>query len=230
MENKAINIAAVKKIAIALEHLRHKVAFVGGAMISVYTDDPAADEVRPTMDIDLSLTLEGYSAWTKLQEELTILGFSPDHTSNVICRFRYEDITVDIMPDDENVIGFSNPWYKPGLQNVQSYTMDDDLDINILPLPYFIATKFSAFNGRGKGNYITSHDFEDIVYLTDNTTSIVKQINESESAVKEYLKKEYQTIWENSNRREIIACHLQPLIRSARLNMIEDKIKQIIEL
>jgi hypothetical protein len=29
--------------------------FVGGAVISLYTDDPATDEVRPTSDIDLTL-------------------------------------------------------------------------------------------------------------------------------------------------------------------------------
>lgn len=133
------------------------------------------------------------------------------------------------MPDNENVIGFSNPWYKPGLQKVVRYSLPDGPDINILPLPYFIATKFSAFNGRGKGNHVTSHDFEDIICLTDNTTTIVKQIKEADSAVKEYLKKEYRAIWEYTNRTEIISCHLQPLIRTARLKVIEGKIMQIIE-
>jgi predicted nucleotidyltransferase len=74
MENKTINIGIVKKIAIALKHLRPKMAFVGGAMISVYADDPAADDVRPTKDIDLSLTLESYRAWAKLQEDLAAFG------------------------------------------------------------------------------------------------------------------------------------------------------------
>ena len=120
MENKALNIDIVKKIAFALKHLRPKVAFVGGAMISLYADDPAADEVRPTTDIDLSLTLESYGAWAKLQEELAALGFQPDQNSKAIYRFIYDDVTVDIMPDDEKVIGFSNPWYRPGLQKVKS--------------------------------------------------------------------------------------------------------------
>lgn len=55
MENKTINIGVVKKIAVALKEMRKKVAFVGGAVISLYTDDPAADELRPTKDIDLVL-------------------------------------------------------------------------------------------------------------------------------------------------------------------------------
>jgi hypothetical protein len=230
MENKTINIGVVKKIAVALKHLRSKVAFVGGAMISLYADDPAADEVRPTKDIDLSLTLESYGAWAKLQEELATLGFQPDQTSKVICRFLYDDVTVDIMPDDEKVIGFSNPWYRPGLQNVQSYQLPIGPDINILPLPYFLATKFSAFHGRGKGNHVTSHDFEDIIYLTDNATTVVNQIKAADTDVKDYLKKEYRSVWGNSNRTEIISCHLQPLIRSARLKVIEGKIEAIMEI
>jgi hypothetical protein len=157
------------------------------------------------------------------------LGFSPDQHSKVICRFTYEDVTVDIMPDDEKVIGFSNPWYRPGLQKVKAYSLPDGPDINILPLPYFIATKFSAFHGRGKGNYVTSHDFEDIIYLTDNASAIVEQISEADADVKNYLRGEYQAIWDNGNRTEIISCHLQPLIRKVRLKVIEDKITRIIE-
>jgi hypothetical protein len=229
MENKAINIGVVRKVAIALKHIRTKMAFVGGAIISLYADDPAADEVRPTKDIDLSLTLESYGAWAKLQEELAALGFQPDQNSKVICRFVYDDVTVDIMPDDEKIIGFSNPWYRPGLQKVESYKLTDGPDINILPLPYFLATKFSAFHGRGQGNHVTSHDFEDIIYLTDNATTIVNQIKESDEGVKDYLKKEYRAVWENNNRTEIISCHLQPLIRTVRLKVIERKIAQIIE-
>jgi hypothetical protein len=229
VENKAINIDIVKKMAVALEHLRPKVAFVGGAIISLYADDPAADEVRPTTDIDLSLTLESYGAWAKLQEELAALGFRPDQNSKVICRFLYDNVTVDIMPDDEKVIGFSNPWYRPGLQKVQSYQLPDGPEINILPLPYFLATKFSAFHGRGQGNHVTSHDFEDIIYLTDNAATVVNQIKEADADVKDYLRNEYRAVWRNSNRTEIISCHLQPLIRTARLQVIEGKIAQIIE-
>ena len=132
MENKVINIGVVRKIATALKHLRTKVAFVGGAVISLYTDDPAADELRPTKDIDLSISLEGYGAWAALQEQLTELGFSPDAASKVICRFTYEDVTVDIIPDDEKVLGFSNPWYKPGLQKVHPFMLPDGPEIMLL--------------------------------------------------------------------------------------------------
>jgi ribosomal protein S18 acetylase RimI-like enzyme len=41
------------------------------------------------------------------------------------CRFLFDDVIVDIMPDDEKVIGFSNPWCRPGLQKVQRYQLLD---------------------------------------------------------------------------------------------------------
>lgn len=135
---------------------------------------------------------------------------------------------VDIMPDDERVIGFSNPWYKPGLQNLITYSLPDGPDINLLSLPYFIATKFSAFRGRGENQYRTSHDFEDIIYLTDNCMSIVSSIESIEGEVKNYLREEYKQVWNNEYRTEIISCHLSPLIREERLAIIESKIQQII--
>jgi hypothetical protein len=228
MENKVINIGVVKKVAIALKELRNSIAFVGGAVISLYADDPAADEVRPTKDIDLSIALEGYGQWAMLQEELAKLQFFPDSSSKVICRYTYDDVTVDIMPDDEKILGFSNPWYKSGLQQLKLFTLEENLSINIFSLPYFLATKFTAFHGRGKDDHRGSHDFEDIIYLTDNTTTIVEQIRNAEPEVKSFLINEYYAIWINLNRNEIISCHLSPIIRAGRLPIVENKIKEII--
>ena len=57
MENRIINIAVVAEVAKALKELKDQMVFVGGAVVSLYTDDPAADEIRPTADIDLTLKL-----------------------------------------------------------------------------------------------------------------------------------------------------------------------------
>lgn len=83
------------------------------------------------------------------------------------------------MPSEDSSFGPSNPWYKPGLKELQKIHLETDLDIFILPLPYFIATKFAAFNSRGKVEYRTSHDFEDIIYITDNRLNFVEEIRSS---------------------------------------------------
>lgn len=45
MYNKVINLALVAQVAHGLKELREKMVFIGGAVISLYTDDPAADEI-----------------------------------------------------------------------------------------------------------------------------------------------------------------------------------------
>jgi len=63
LENRIINIAVVAEVAEALQNLKNKVAFVGGAIVRLYVDDPAADEIRPTQDIDITLNVLGLGEW-----------------------------------------------------------------------------------------------------------------------------------------------------------------------
>ena len=48
MQNKVINLALVAEVEKGLKELNEKMVFIGGAVISLYTDDSAADEIRPT--------------------------------------------------------------------------------------------------------------------------------------------------------------------------------------
>lgn len=223
MEGQAINIAIVKKVALGLKELKEEMVFVGGATLSIYANDPAADPVRPTSDIDLSISLAGYRAWNKLQERLQELGFYPDMESKVICRFTFQGITIDVMPDDSNILGFTNPWYQPGLDKALLIQLDTDLEIRVLPVAYFLATKFHAYHSRG-GDSRMSHDFEDIIYITDNRLDLIKEIATSPDDVRKYLQDEYGLIWNNSYREEILSCHL---VEKNRLLMLEEKIEAI---
>jgi hypothetical protein len=55
MENRTINIGVVAEVAKALAELKKQMVFVGGAVVSLYADDPAADEIRSTADIDMTI-------------------------------------------------------------------------------------------------------------------------------------------------------------------------------
>ena len=57
MKNSFINREATKKIALALGELNENVVYVGGAIVSLYIDDPSGEDVRPTKDIDISLDI-----------------------------------------------------------------------------------------------------------------------------------------------------------------------------
>ena len=75
MNNKVINLALVAQVANGLQELKDKMVFIGGAVISLYTDDPAAEEIRPTSDIDMTINLANYIEWAQMQERLAELGF-----------------------------------------------------------------------------------------------------------------------------------------------------------
>lgn len=228
MHNKIINLALVAQVAQGLKELKEKMIFIGGAVISLYTDDPAADEIRPTTDIDMTINLANYTEWTQMQERLAELHFHPDPQGQSICSYKYKDISIDIMPADDSSIGVSNTWYKPGFSQLQEIKLPEGISINILSSPYFLATKLEAFKDRGENDFYGSHDFEDIIYLLDNRIAIVDEILEAETDVKEYIKQELTAIKNHPQAEEIIAMHIHPLVREERLQILMEKIEKLI--
>ena len=118
MYNKAINIGVVAEVAEGLQQYREQVVFVGGAVISLYTDDPAADEIRPTKDIDFTINIVNVGEFHKTIEELGKLGFHPDPYGTSICSYTYKKYPVDIIPAEDNAFGSTNRWYKIGFEDL----------------------------------------------------------------------------------------------------------------
>ena len=85
LKNTHINREATKIIARALGELNERVVYVGGAVVSLYINDPAADDVRPTKDIDISLEIASIGELEKLRTLLTEKGFVQSHEDQVIC-------------------------------------------------------------------------------------------------------------------------------------------------
>lgn len=220
-----INIVRIKAVANALNDLKEKVVFVGGATISLYPDRPVF-EVRPTDDIDVIIEILNYVDRAKLEERLRSIGFSHDIESGVICRYKIQGIIVDIMPTNDPSIGFTNIWYPEGFEKAIDYEIDEISTIKILSAPYFIATKLEAHKGRGKNDGRTSQDFEDIVYVLENRESIWEEMNNSGRSVKEYLRTEFQILLENPNLFEWIDSHVERGSPPATY-LIIDKIKKI---
>ena len=227
MYNRVINLALVAQVAEGLKELREKMVFIGGAVISLYTDDPAADEIRPTTDIDMTINLANYAEWAKMQERLAELKFYPDPEGQSICSYKFEKIAIDIMPADDSSIGVSNKWYKPGFKYLQQIVLPKGISINILPAPYFLATKLEAFKDRGGNDFYGSHDFEDIIYLLDNRTTIVEEILAADEDVRQYIKQELILIKNHPQAGEILAMHIHPLVREDRLPIMLEKMNEL---
>ena len=165
MKNTLINRRATVKVAKALEELCSEVVFVGGAMVSLYIDDPNAEDIRPTRDIDLTFQITTAGELEQLRQKLIAKGFREAADSSVTCRFKYDDLLVDVMSTKEVGWAPGNRWFLSGFDQSFEFPLEDMI-IRLLPLPYFLAAKFDAFFDRGIEDVYASKDLEDLVYLS----------------------------------------------------------------
>ncbi|OJW77425.1 MAG: hypothetical protein BGO69_18795 [Bacteroidetes bacterium 46-16] len=214
------NIVRIKGVYHALRELGKQVVFVGGATVSLYADKPEHADVRPTNDVDVLVEIATYGEFAKVQEKLNELGFEVDAESNVICRYKHQGLIVDVMPTEEDVLGFKNKWYPEGFVNKEIIALDEHVSVNIFTAPYFIASKLEAFGDRGGNDGRTSSDFEDIIFVLDNRDSIWEEIERSNDKVKEYLKDEFKKLIENQYAEEWISAHLEYQTVAARARRI----------
>ena len=134
----------------------------------------AAPEVRSTLDVDIIVKVATRSDYYRLEASLRKLGFDqPTETGTPICRWKVSGILVDVMPTDTRILGFSNRFYDEAIENAEKVCIDEGLEINLVTPSFFLATKIEAFHGRGNGDYLGSHDMEDIVTLIDGREEIV---------------------------------------------------------
>ena len=227
MKNSIINKGVIKIIAQALGELNEQVVYVGGATVGLYVNDPAADDVRPTKDVDISLSIASLFELENIREYLSEKGFIQTADDDVICRFRYNDIKVDVMNTRDIGWAPANPWFFPGFMLKETVDIDGQT-IQILPLPHFLASKFTAYYNRGNNEPRTSHDFEDVVYILDNRLDLEEQIISSPMDVKAFLKSEFESILSNKMKQEAIYGNLFYETRDERFHLILDKLKAIV--
>jgi hypothetical protein len=216
------NLARLLKVAHGLGDLCDQVVFVGGSVAELYADNAAATEIRPTMDVDCVVELATYGDLDSFEALLRSKHFKNDIESGVICRWTFGDETVDIMPDDENIMGFSNRWYKRSFSHrIQKMLEDEDkTTIYVLPPLYYLATKIEAIRGRGGVDLRFSHDLEDLVYVLNNYNSVRADFdNETNAELTEFLSLWAQEMLQRRNHQEEIECML-PYGDESRLEYI----------
>lgn len=204
------NLLRIKSVGLILKELDQEFVFVGGATVSLYATDPElSGEVRPTNDVDVVVELASYGGYSALDEKLRSIGFVNDVASGVICRYKIRGIIVDIMPTEPEVIGFSNKWYPEGFSNAIEYKLDEEITIKYFSLPYFFASKWEAFKGRSNGDYRSSKDFEDLVYVLENVDNFEEQMKSAPTHLINYLRKELSNVMFTDAFEEGIYAHLQ---------------------
>ncbi len=115
-------------------------------------------------------------------------GFIHDQTDKApLCRWNYHGTIVDVMPLNDNILGFTNEWYSQALKYPTTHNIDATVKVKILSVPYFCATKLSALISRGMVDLRTSKDWEDIAFVLNNRSSVIQDIIAGDSEVVQYI-------------------------------------------
>lgn len=203
--------------------------FAGGSSTGLLLTDPAIPDVRPTLDVDVIVEMVTRSDYYRLQEALKTQGFNEDIDSGVICRWTQGPIILDVMPTDSDILGFSNSWYADAFVHASECEIEG-LRIRHITPAYFLATKLEAFHGRGGGDYLSSHDMEDLIALIDGRIEIVQDVTSADGAVKEYLAEQFSKLLGEGDFMDALPGHLNGDPASqARVPIILDRIRAIIK-
>ena len=194
----------LKEVAKALgPDMCRQMTFVGGCTTGLLlTDDFTREQVRSTEDVDLIVHVLGPIEFGRLQERLYERGFrlSPaDEGDDLpICAMKLGELRVDFMPDNDT-LGFSNRWYKDAMATATPYELDAEITITLVSPVYFVATKLEAWNGRGRGDALSSRDIEDILNLVDGRPELLGEIQSANVEVISYISHEVAKLLDDKN-------------------------------
>lgn len=225
------NVQLVETLLQHLNELADEFVFIGGCATGLLISDSARPAVRATKDVDLITEVTTRWHYYELLDRLRQKGFREDTSSDVVCRWRVGEIQVDVMPIDENVLGFTNRWYPEAVERAVRHRMPSGRDISLISPPLFLATKMEAFHGRGELDFGASHDMEDIITLIDGRPEIVDEVERVGGEVGEYLRAEIDALLAIGDFVDSISWHLQgDPENQARVTVIIQRLRSIVGL
>lgn len=151
-------------------------AFLGGSVLSLLVNDPVADAIRVTKDVDVIVNVKSRREFHNAERTLEKMGFRHDTREGApICRWICDGVTVDVLPIREDVLGWRSKWFEEALRAAKAVECGERRPKVITPA-YFVALKLEAFEERGKRDFITSTDFEDVICLFNGRDTIADEI------------------------------------------------------
>ncbi|MGB8437119.1 MAG: hypothetical protein WCE38_22965 [Burkholderiales bacterium] len=182
------NIELLTRVVQALGELRSRMTFVGGCATVLLVTDPAASPVRATQDVDAVVAVVSLTEYHQLGAALRARGFSQSvEEGEPPYRWTLAGLKLDLMPSEEAVLGFTNRWYTAVLGYAFTVTVGAGLEIRVADAPSFLATKLEAFLDRGKGDYLSSHDLEDVLSVVDGRPELVGELRAADPDVRAFV-------------------------------------------
>ncbi|HKL50382.1 MAG TPA: hypothetical protein VJ908_04385 [Wenzhouxiangellaceae bacterium] len=186
------NLDAVQSAFAALGDLSSAVVLVGGCATGLLVTSARSEMIRPTLDVDLVLEVVTQKDYRRTEQALRARGFTNDQSREApICRWRFEEVIVDLMPMTPEVLGFGNRWYPRAVALAEKVLLPDGQSLRLISAPVFLVTKFEAFRDRGRSDFLWSHDLEDVMTVIDGRAELEREIaaapEDIQGAIREQL-------------------------------------------
>jgi predicted nucleotidyltransferase len=160
--------------------------FVGGCATGLLITATRVQSVRATTDVDVVAEATTIREYHILEARLRDKGFEPD--PEVICRWNVAGLQLDLLPSGPNVLSFHNRWYPHAIATALPHRLPSGRTIRVLTSPLFLATKMEAFLDRGQGDWLASHDLEDIVTVVDGREELIDEVAAASPEIRDYLR------------------------------------------
>jgi hypothetical protein len=189
------NLVILLPIAHALGELCDSMVFVGGCATGLLVTAQRAQVIRATLDVDVvvhAVTIANYHA---MERAVEARGFRHDFSDGApICRWVLNGVMLDLMPSEPGILGFHNRWYPSVVQTAAQVELPNGQVIRLITAPLFLATKFEAFRGRGRNDFLASHDLEDLITVIDGRTELIDEIKTVDVELRRYIAGEMNSL------------------------------------
>jgi predicted nucleotidyltransferase len=203
------NLQILENAVEQLGALADDMVFLGGCATGLLLTDIAASPIRVTQDVDVITEVASLGDYHRLSVQLRERGFKEDQSPDApICRWMVTNVVLDIMPTSPEILGFGNEWYGPAFDAATSVELPSGRQIRMVTAPHFLATKLVAFHGRGNGDYVMSHDIEDLVAVIDGRPEIVQEVKEADETLRRYLKERFMLLEQDALFIDALPGHL----------------------
>lgn len=211
--------------------LADDMVFLGGCATGLLLTDVAAPPIRVTQDVDVITEVASLGDYHRLSGQLRKRGFKEDQSPDApICRWMAAGVVLDVMPTRPEILGFGNEWYQPALDAAAAVGLPSGKRIRMVTAPYFLVTKLAAFDGRGKGDYVMSHDMEDIVAVLDGRPEIVDEVKRADEALRKHLMTRFAALLSDTDFMAALPGHLPGDAASqARAPLVMERITKTVE-
>jgi len=108
------------------------------------------------------------------------------------------------MPVQPELLGFTNRWYPYAVDTAVSVDLGAGVAIRLVSTVAFVATKLEAFASRGGGDFVTSHDLEDVLNIVDGREELADEMEAAPAELRQAVAAAFAQLLKNPDFANVL--------------------------